>query len=311
MVLSERVTTLGSHLRARFGERVHKVAVDASFTCPNRDGTRGRGGCSFCNNHSFSPHSPRPLPVADQIAAGTAAVRRRTGANRLLAYFQAYTNTYADPKRLRTLYDEALRQPGVVGLAVGTRPDCAPPRVLDLLAEYRHQGYEVWLELGLQSAFDHTLERVNRGHGFTEYRTAVGAARARGLPVCTHLILGLPREGALHCRLSLERVLAEGVDGLKLHPLHVVRGTRLAHQWRRGRYQPLTFEEYVVTAADLVEQTPPEVVYHRLTGTAGPEALLAPTWCGGKWPVLNAIEAELNARGTRQGSGSQPQRDLS
>ncbi|KPV41233.1 hypothetical protein AN478_04940 [Thiohalorhabdus denitrificans] len=306
MALTDRVHTLGSHLRARHGTRVHKVAVDAGFTCPNRDGTKGRGGCTFCNNASFSPNGRRPRPVEEQVASGTAYLGRRHGVRRFLAYFQAYTNTYADPGHLRGLYDTALAQPGVVGLAVGTRPDCAPPAVLDLLAEYRARGFEVWLELGLQSAFDATLARVNRGHGFGEYRTAVRAARGRGLPVCTHLILGLPGEKDRHFRASLRRVLAEGVDGLKLHPLHVVRGTRLAHAWRRGEYRPLARAEYVSAAATLIERTPADIVFHRLTGTAPPGVLLAPAWCAGKWPVLNALDAELAARGSRQGAAAAP-----
>ena len=301
MRLSDVVNTFGQHLLARHGERVHKLAIDAAFTCPNRDGTKGRGGCTFCNNVSFSPHGRRPAPVAEQLAAGRAVLAKRTGARRFLAYFQAYTNTYADVATLRTLYDQALATPGVIGLSVGTRPDCVPDAVLDLLAGYRAQGREVWLELGLQSAFDATLARVNRGHGFAEYRRAVHAARRRGLPVCTHLILGLPGETDWHHRVTLERVLAEGVDGLKIHPLHVVRGTALANDWRRGEYTPLTREAYIRQVADLVERTPPEIVFHRLTGTAGESILLAPDWCREKWRVLNGITAELYRRGSRQG----------
>jgi len=159
----------------------------------------------------------------------------------------------------------------------------------------------VWLELGLQSAFDHSLERVNRGHGFAEYREAVRGAHERGLPVCTHLIAGLPGEDAAHVLLSLQRVLELGVEGLKLHPLHVVKGTALANEWRRGDYTPLGMNDYIRLAADLVEQTPPEVVYHRLTGTASEAILLAPAWCSWKWRVLNGIEQELIRRGTSQG----------
>lgn len=302
MALSDVVHTFGRYARARFGERVHKLAVDAGFTCPNRDGSKGRGGCTFCNNASFSPNGRRPPPVATQMGRGAEVVRARMGARRYLAYFQAYTNTYGDVSHLRSLYEPALERPDVVGLAVGTRPDCAPPEVLDLLAGYRDRGWEVWLELGLQSAFDHTLARVNRGHGFGEYREAVRAARSRGLPVCTHLILGLPGESGSHYRATLDRVLAEGVDGLKLHPLHLVRGTRLAHAWRRGEYRPLTLGEYVDAAADLIAHTPEEVVYHRVTGTASPEVLLAPDWCAGKWGAINAIEKTLRDRGARQGS---------
>jgi len=302
MALSDYVTTLGQDLLARYGERVHKVSIDASFTCPNRDGSKGRGGCTFCNNSSFSPNGRQPPSIAEQIAAGRAVIARRTGARRFLAYFQAYTNTYGDLQRLKAQYDQALREPDVIGLAIGTRPDCVAPAVLDLLLDYQRQGYEIWLELGLQSSFDHTLARVNRGHGFAEYHDTLHAARRRGLRVCTHLILGLPGEDAWHARATLQRVLDEGVDGLKLHPLHVVRGTRLANEWRQGDFTPWTLPQYVDTVADLVALTPPEVIYHRLTGTASKNILLAPEWCNWKWRVLNAIEAELRHRGSRQGS---------
>ena len=301
MTLADRVHTLGQALLHRYGERVHKIAIHAGLTCPNRDGSKGRGGCTFCNNASFSPNTRRPPSVAEQIAAGRAVIRRRTGARRYLAYFQAYTNTYADIETLRTLYDEALAEPDVIGLSIGTRPDCVGPEVIELLAKYRKQGREIWLELGLQSAFDATLARVNRGHGFQEYRTALLAARAVGLPVCTHLILGLPGETPWHYRVTLERVLELGVDGLKLHPLHVVRGTVLAHEWHRGGYRPLLLPEYLTAVADLVELTPPEIIFHRLTGTAELDLLLAPEWCSKKWVVLNGITRELFRRGTRQG----------
>jgi len=306
MTLADYVHSFGQVMLQRHGERVHKVAIDAGFTCPNRDGSKGRGGCTFCNNASFSPNGRQPSPVVEQIEAGRRVIRKRTGAQRYIAYFQAYTNTYADPEALRSLYDEALAQPDVVGLSVGTRPDCVPPAVLDLLAGYRERGFEVWLELGLQSSFDRTLERVNRGHTYAEYCQALRAARGRGLPVCTHLMVGLPGEDGLHARLTLQRVLEEGVDGLKLHPLHVVKGTQLANAWRRGEYRPLEMNQYIEIAADLVERTPPEIIYHRLTGTAPRELLLAPDWCSCKWRVLNGIETELRRRGTRQGAAWGP-----
>ena len=302
MALSDFVNTFGQDLLRRYGERVHKLAINAGMTCPNRDGTKGRGGCSFCNNASFNPSARRPPSVAEQIEAGRRVLRKRTGAVRYLAYFQAYTNTYADVARLSALYEEALAEPDVAGLSIGTRPDCVPDPVLDLLAGYRSRGYEVWIELGLQSAFDATLERVNRGHGFAEYRRAVEVARSRGLPICTHLILGLPGEGKGQALESLERVLELGVEGLKLHPLHVVRGTLLANQWRRGQYQPLGLKDYLSLAADLIERTPPEVVFHRVTGTASEEILLTPRWCSKKWAVLNGIEAELRTRRSGQGA---------
>ena len=293
VTLADCVNTFGRAMLQRYGERIHKIAIDASFTCPNRDGSKGRGGCSFCNNVSFSPNGRTPPAITQQLAAGRRVIRRRTGARKYLAYFQAYTNTYADISRLRQLYDEALAEADVIGLAVGTRPDCVPAEVLDLLASYRQRGYEVWLELGLQSAFDATLQRVNRGHGFAEYRTTLLQARRRGLQVCTHLILGLPGEHEAHYRETLQRVLELGVDGLKLHPLHVVKGTRLANEWRRGEYRPLALDDYVSAATQLILQTPKEVIYHRVTGTASRSILLAPDWCSQKWRVLNRIASEL------------------
>lgn len=302
MILSDRINTFGQNLLHRHGERVHKIALDAGFTCPNRDGTKGRGGCSFCNNVSFSPDADVRLELGAQIAKARLAIAKRTRARKFIAYFQAYTNTYDKVDALETLYRVALDEPDMVGIAVGTRPDCVTSDVLDLLDRFRDQGLEVWLELGLQSSFDKTLERINRGHTFAEYRSTALAARKRGIPLCTHLIVGLPGETEAHCHTTLDRVLEIGVDGLKLHPLHVVKHTLLAHQWRQGEYLPLAREEYIDMAANLIERTPNHVVYHRVTATATRDILLAPDWCAEKWNVLNGIESELRQRGTRQGS---------
>ena len=305
MALSDYIHTFGQFMLRRHGQRVHKIALDAGFTCPNRDGSKGIGGCTFCNNASFSPNGRNAPSISSQLASGRRAIAKRTRARRFIAYFQAYTNTYASVQQLDALYREALSEPDVIGLAVGTRPDCVPDAVLDLLAGYRAEGMEVWLELGLQSAFDETLARVNRGHGLAEYQTAVVAARRRGIPVCAHLILGLPGESDAHYHTSLDTVLALGVDGLKLHPLHVVKGTLLANQWRRGEYSPLAMGDYLRIAADLIERTPEHIVFHRVTGTAAQDILLAPAWCSQKWNVLNGIEAELRRRNHRQGQFAQ------
>lgn len=301
MILSNYVNTFGQSMLNKHQQRVHKIAIDADFTCPNRDGTIGRGGCTFCNNVSFSPNGRKPAPLNQQIDAGRKVLIKRTRAEKYLAYFQAYTNTYADPKILKKLYDSALAEPDVIGLCIGTRPDCVPDKVLDLLSDYQDQGYEVWLELGLQSSYDKTLERVNRGHDYATYCKAIKAAHSRQLAVCTHLIIGLPGEDNSHAKISLLRVLEQGVEGLKLHPLHVVKGTALANEWRRGEYQALTLKEYINTVADLVALTPKEIIFHRLTGTAQKDILLAPEWCSQKWNVLNGITAELMQRGHSQG----------
>ena len=301
MQLDRYVNTIGRHLRARFGERVHKLPLHADFTCPNRDGTLGRGGCSFCNVRSFSAASAEPL--ASQLAEGRTRMDR---ARRYLAYFQAYTSTYAEVATLRALYEEALKGADIVGLCVGTRPDCVPDAVLDLLAEHRDNGYEVWLELGLQSAFDDTLARINRGHGFAAYADAVARAQARGVPVCTHLIVGLPGEAPARSLDTLARVLALGVAGLKLHPLMIVKGSRLAAAWRRGEVAPPTLAAYAEVAAEMIRRTPASVVYHRVSATARAPTLLAPPWCGGRFEAIQTIAQGLAAAGGQGSLTDQP-----
>ena len=293
---------MGRDLRERFGERVHKVALDTGFTCPNRDGSLGRGGCTFCNNETFAPGSKRKASLEEQLSKGAAVVRKRTGASKILAYFQAYTNTYGSLEVLKDLWSRALRAEGVVGLSVGTRPDCVPQPVLEALARLQDQGREIWLELGVQSMHQAALERVNRGHGPEAWIDASSRARALGLRVCTHLILGLPGEEREEVLSSHAEVLRHGTDGLKIHPLHVVRGSLMAAQWRQGSIRTLTRQEYASWTADLVERTPSEIVFHRLTGTCEKELLLAPAWCATKWDALNALESELRRRGTRQGT---------
>ncbi|VAW62391.1 Uncharacterized radical SAM protein YhcC [hydrothermal vent metagenome] len=296
MILSDYVNTFGQSMKLKYGERIHKISLNANLTCPNRDGTKGIGGCSFCNIASFNPDARNPESISKQLAAGRQVIRKRTGAKKYLAYFQAYTNTYGDIKQLKNLYDKALSEKDIIGLSIGTRPDCVPVDVIKLLVEYQNQGYEIWLELGLQSAFDDTLNKVNRGHGFAEYIRTVHLANFHKINVCTHLIIGLPGENKTHFKTSLSRVLNEGVAGLKLHPLHIVKGTQLAKEFLHKKYKPLTQHEYINTVADLIEMTPNDIIYHRVTGTASKNILLAPDWCSKKWQVINAITMELHKR---------------
>jgi uncharacterized protein len=280
-------------MQQRHGEHVHKLSLNASFTCPNRDGTKGIGGCTFCNNASFSPNAKSPDSIESQIARGKVVLAKRTGAKKFLGYFQAYTNTYDEAENLKRLYDRALAVEGVIGLSIGTRPDCVPDEVLELLLAYQQQGYEIWLELGLQSANDAALKRVNRGHGWQEYEDTCKRARKLGIKVCTHLIVGLPGELASDSIHSLEKVLALGTDGIKFHPLHIVKGTQLAREWKQGLYHPVEESEYVETVVKMLECLPKNVIVHRLTGTASADILLAPQWCGKKWRVLNTINEAL------------------
>lgn len=296
------IYSFGDYLKQRFPFRVHKVTVNADLGCPNRDGSKATGGCIYCNNKSFNPNRVSGTPdIEGQIEAGKRVVKKRTGAEKVLAYFQAYSNTYAPLAYLEELYERALKHPGVVGLVIGTRPDCVSPDVLDLLVRYQRQGHEIWLEYGLQSAHDETLKLINRGHGFAEYAETVQATRALGLPVCTHLILGLPGEDEGMMMESLERAIEVGTDGLKFHPLHIVRHTRLAHEWKKGGVPLLDQQAYVSMVCDMLARTPAGCAIHRLTGTASGDVLLAPAWCSLKWQVINAIYREMQGRGLTQG----------
>lgn len=245
MQLHTVVNMFGADLQRRYGEKIHKITLHGGFSCPNRDGTLGRGGCTFCNVASFADENAQYDSIEEQLSQQSGKITR---AKRYLAYFQAYTSTYAEVELLREMYESALTQADVVGLCVGTRPDCVPEAVLDLLQSYQQQGYEVWLELGLQTAHDKTLKRINRGHDFACYQATTWAARERGLKVCCHLISGLPGETAADNLITLERVLETGVEGIKLHPLHIVEGSTMAKAWRAGRLPTISLEEYVATA---------------------------------------------------------------
>ncbi len=293
MHLDRYVNTLGKHLKARFGQRVRKLALHAGFSCPNRDGTLGRGGCTFCSVRSFNEGDAQ-IPVQEQLAARRMELKR---ASLYIAYFQAYTSTYAEVEELRRLYAEATQEADIVGICVGTRPDCVSDATLELLADYRQRGYEVWLELGLQSAHDETLFRLNRGHDFAAYVNAVLRAHDHGIPVCTHLILGLPGESADMCRATHARVLDLGVAGLKLHPLMIVKDSRMATQYAQGELTPPLIGDYAAMAADLIRRTPSEVVFHRVTATAREPTLIAPDWCHTSWPAIHAICEDLMLNG--------------
>ncbi len=293
---------LRTHLQARFGRRVQKIALDAGFTCPNRDGTVGVGGCLYCNARGSGTGAyGRGQDLTAQLKAAARGLTRRYGPCAFIAYFQGFSNTYGPVERLRALYDQALAFPGVVGLSVGTRPDCVPGEVLQLLAGYA-QRHLVWLELGLQSANDATLGRLNRGHDAACFADAVHRAAARGLEVVAHVILGLPGEGREEM-LATARFLGRlPLQGVKIHLLYVVAGSGLARLYAAGDYTPLTEAEFVALAVDFLEELPPHLVIHRLTGDPHPQELVAPAWCLDKPRVLRRLQEEFARRGSRQGS---------
>lgn len=295
MQLTDFVNTIGKDLKSRYGERVHKLTLHGDFSCPNRDGTLGKGGCTFCNVAAFSDESQSKLSIKEQLALRANEVAYKS--RKYLAYFQAYTSTYAELSLLSSLYEQAVSATNIVGICVGTRPDCVSDEVLNLLSSYLMRGYEVWLELGLQSANDNTLKRINRGHGFKIYQEVTKKARVRGIKVCTHLILGLPNESDQDYQQTLSQVLEVGVDGLKLHPLHVVRGALMEKSWQAGRLNTLSLEEYSQSAVKLIQQTPDDVVFHRISATAKLTELLAPLWCEKRWPVQNRMCELMNELG--------------
>lgn len=297
----KRYHTFSAELRRRFGCRVQRISVDAGFTCPNRDGSVGVGGCSFCGgNGSGAKGIKRGLSVTEQLEHGKGVMVRKYGARKFLAYFQAFSNTYAPVERLRELYDEALAVPDVVGLIIGTRPDCLPPEVLDLLADYAKKTY-LLLELGLQSSVDRTLAAVNRGHDVACFVEAARRCRELGIAVCAHLIFGLPGETREEMLQTAELLNGLGIGGVKLHHLHIMKGTRLEECYQKGELNLMERDDYVGIVCDFLERLDPQVSVMRLVGDGGLN-LVAPRWGTAKFDILNAIDHELERRGTRQGS---------
>lgn len=296
-----RYRALSSHLRHRYGAAVRSVTIDAGFTCPNVDGTVTTGGCVYCDNRSFSPNRRLPrVTVGAQLDRGIMILSRRYGAERFIAYFQAGTNTHGPVEKLRRLYDEALSDPRVVGLAVGTRPDSVPDAVLDLLEDFARR-VPVSLELGLQTIHDRSLDWMNRGHHADAFFDAVDRCRGRGLDLCAHVILGLPGESREDMLATANVLAGLPVEGVKIHNLYVVKDTPLEEMYRAGEVAMLTLDEYVQVVCDFLERLSPDQVIHRLSGDAPPDYFVAPSWSLDKPALLRAIDAELKRRDGWQG----------
>jgi radical SAM protein (TIGR01212 family) len=299
------------YLRQRFGHRVQKISVDAGFTCPNVDGTVATGGCTFCDNRSFSPS--RRLPrggIAWQIDESMKRMRLRYKRCRhFLAYFQPATNTYAEVGRLRSLYAEALAHPHVVGLVIGTRPDCAPDNVLDLIEAMASTGLEfndgrppyVAVEYGMQTMHDRSLNWMNRGHHHDATIDAIERSRGRSFEIGVHIMLGLPGETHDDMLATAREVARLGVDTVKIHNLYCVKSTPLADQLARGEVRLLERAEYVKTVVDFIERLPPTMIVDRISGDAPPDYFIGPSWCLNKPAVKAAIWAEFARRQSSQG----------
>jgi radical SAM protein (TIGR01212 family) len=296
-----RYYALNFYLKRRFGARVQKVSVDAGFTCPNVDGSVAVGGCTFCDNRSFSPSRRIPRQsITAQIDDGIRRLKRRYDCNQFTAYFQPATNTYAPVERLRRVYAEALAHPLVVALAIGTRPDCVPREVLDLLSELAGRTH-LTVEYGMQTMHDRSLDGMNRGHHHAATVDAIERSRGRGFAIGVHIMLGLPGESREDMLETAREVARLRVDLVKIHNLYAVKQTPLAEQVARGEVRLLERDEYVGVLVDFLERLPPEVVVERISGEAPPDYFVGPSWCLDKPGVKLAVQAELQRRETWQG----------
>ena len=297
-----RFHTYRHFLRKRFAARVYRVSLDGGFTCPNVDGTVATGGCIFCNNDSFSPSRRHGhAAIAAQLDDGIARLKARYGEpTRFLAYFQPATNTHAPIPALRALFHKPLNNPLVVGIVIGTRPDCVSGAVMDLLAELAQQTY-VCVEYGMQTMHDKSLDWMNRGHHHDAMLDAVARSRDRNFDIAAHVILGLPGESHADMLATAHELARLRLDGVKFHNLHAVADTPLAELVRNGTVAMLGRDEYVATLADMLEVLPPEVVIQRISGDAPREYLIGPQWCLDKAAVRRALDAELARRDSWQG----------
>ncbi|CAM3333387.1 TIGR01212 family radical SAM protein [Helicobacter magdeburgensis] len=314
------VLSVGRYFKKRFGGRVRKIPISLQgFTCPNIDGSLAKGGCIYCDNESFSPSlikldkisqvkmnfslTTNPLlekqlhQLEEQFYWHSEFHQRKFGVGKYMVYFQSYTNTYAPFDTLKALYDKALSFPNVVGLSIGTRIDCVEDRLLELLGEYVKNGKEIWLEYGIQSVYDKTLELTNRAHSIAGAKEMFEKTRAKGVKVCAHLIYGLPEESPEMMLHSLDCVLEWGINGIKIHPLYVVNGTRLAKLYKEGKYEPITMECFSDLIVESLQRIPADVVVQRISAGAHDDTLLAPKWCFDKNIQMRYLRDKLKAVG--------------
>ena len=297
----KRYYDLKSYWRNHFGCNVYKLPIDAGFTCPNRDGAVSTGGCIYCDGRGSRLRQAGNLPsVTEQIRRGKEYYTKHRNAGKFIAYFQTFTNTYGPVDKLKKLYDEALAEEDVIGLSVGTRPDCVSDDVMNLIQDYAKRTH-MWLELGLQSIHEKTLTFINRGHSAEDFTDAVQRTSGKNIHICTHIIIGLPGE-TREDMLETARVLATlPIHGIKIHLLLALMGTKMGDLYRQGRISLLEKDNYVRIVCDILEILPPEMVIQRLTADGYRDIFLAPQWAINKMELLNLIDRELERRNTHQG----------
>ena len=297
----KRYHSINYHLRQQFGGKIYKISLDAGFTCPNRDGSLAVGGCAFCSPHGSGDFvAARNKSLAEQFEQGREVMQQKWIGQQYIAYLQAFSNTYAPIARLRQVYETALAQLGVVGLAIATRPDCLPEEVLDLLGEINQQHY-LSVELGLQTLHQRTSELLNLHYNYQDFLTAVQELRARNIDICAHVILGLPGEDLTDMMATAQALAMLPVQGIKIQLLHLMRNTPLADIYAKEPFPFLSQAEYVRCVVKIIEILPPDMVIHRLTGDSPRQLLIGPTWSLNKRAVLNAIDKELLIQNSWQG----------
>ncbi|EOE29285.1 radical SAM superfamily protein [Enterococcus faecalis EnGen0084] len=300
---NKRYHTWNYALRQQFGEKIFKVPIDGGFDCPNRDGTVAKGGCTFCSvsgsgDMIVAPSDPLPLQFQKEIQL---MHQKWPTVDQYIVYFQNFTNTHTPVDVIRHRFEQVVNEKGVVGLSIGTRPDCLPDEVVNYLAELNERFY-LWVELGLQTTFEETSAAINRAHDYQTYLDGVAKLRKHGIRVCTHLINGLPGETPAMMRENVRRTIQDSdIQGIKLHLLHLMTNTKMMRDYNEGRLQLMSKEAYVSVICDQLEMIPPEIVIHRLTGDAPFETIIGPMWSLKKWEVLNAIDAEMKRRNSYQG----------
>lgn len=284
---------LSTYLKDKFGEKVYKITLDAGFTCPNRDGSISNIGCIFCDDGgSFSKAHSRHLSIQDQIKAGISSQNKRFGANKFMAYFQAFSNTYKPIEELRNIYQQAIAHPQIVGISIGTRPDCIDKEKLDLISSFV-PNYETWIEYGLQTIHDKSLLWMNRGHDYKCFEEAYYQTKEKGIKVCAHIILGLPTETKEDMLKTAEKLAKLKVDGVKFHALCVMQNTPLEKIYNNGELRLLSEDEYVDIVSDCLKILPPQTIIHRLCGNGYSKTMVAPLWLNNKWETHNKIIAKL------------------
>ena len=297
----KRYNQYSAYLKNKFGVKVYKITLDAGFSCPNRDGVISKGGCIFCDEGgSFSQAHSNLLSIEDQIEAGIETLSKRFKAEKFMSYFQAYSNTYKPVKELEKIYNSALKRDEIVGISIGTRPDCVDEEKLNLIAGYK-DDYYTWVEYGLQSIHDKTLKRINRGHDYDCFLQAYEKTKEKGINVCVHVIFGL-WETHDEIMQTAQKLAELGVDGVKIHMLCALENTKLADMYARGEIDFISEEEYVQTVCDFLEYLPKNTTIHRLAGNGLKKNLIAPRWLGAKLDCLNKIDRELIKRNSYQSS---------